>query len=350
MADVAERAQVSIKTVSRVVNDEPGVRALTARRVRSVIDELGFHRNEGADVMHKSRPASIGLVVEDLTNPFYSHLSAAIEREARLHRHLLISTSAQMSAEREAELVEALVARRVEALIVVPIGPRPGEALTAAARDLPVVCVDRPQPGLAADTVLSDNEGGIRSAVEHLVAHRHQRIGFLGDDRSLWTAQRRNAAFLHAVEALGLPRPAHAAMGPYALGEVAETLERWSSGSSPVTALVTGNNRVTLAVLRAMRERHLALTLVGYDDFELADFLDPPITVVNQDPAALGERAVQLVFARLGGDRGPARTVVVPTRLIVRGSSRRTPGPDSRSGARRAPMTAAGPTSRRTLV
>jgi len=321
MADVAKLSHVSIKTVSRVVNDEDGVRPETARRVRGVIDQLGFHRHEGASMLRKGRSTSIGLIVEDLANPFYSQLAVAIEREARLRQHLLISASAEGSAEREAELVDALVARRVEGLIVVPASSEPSEAIRRAANDVPIVCVDSPSPGLQVDTVLSDNDGGTRSAVEHLAAHRHDRIGFLGDDTAIWTAQRRRSAFVSAYESLRLPGRPRTAMGPYESDELTETLREWGGGRDPVTALVTGNNRVTLAVLRAMRRLDADFALVGYDDFELADFLDPPVTVIHQDPSALGQRAVQQIFARLDGEASPPRTLVVPTRLIVRGSS-----------------------------
>jgi len=323
MADVAKLSHVSIKTVSRVVNDEDGVRPETARRVRAVIDQLGFHRHEGASMLRKGRTTSIGLIVEDLANPFYSQLAVAIEREARLRRHLLISASAEGSAEREAELVDALVARRVEGLIVVPASSEPSPAIRRAADDVPVVCVDSPLPGLPVDTVLSDNDGGTRSAVEHLAAHRHDHIGFLGDDTAIWTAQRRRSAFVSAYDSLGLAGRPRTAMGPYESDELIETLRDWGRGRNPVTALVTGNNRVTLAVLRAIRQIHAEFALVGYDDFELADFLEPPVTVIHQDPSALGQRAVQQVFARLDGDASPPRTLVVPTRLIVRGSSLR---------------------------
>ncbi len=325
MADVATLAHVSIKTVSRVVNREDGVRPETARRVREVIEQLGFHRNEGASTLRKGRSTSIGLIVEDLANPWYSHLASSIEQEARLHQHLLVSASAEGSSERESQLVDALVARRVEGLIVVPATAEPSEAIRRAALDIPVVCVDSPSPGLAVDAVLGDNDGGTRSAVEHLAARRHERIGFLGDDAAIWTAQRRCTAFVAACESLGLPGPSRTALGPYRPDEVTAMLREWGCGPAPVTALVTGNNRVTLDVLRAMRQLGSTFALVGYDDFELADFLEPPVTVIHQDPAALGQRAVQQIFARLDGDTSAPRTFVVPTLLIVRGSSLRRP-------------------------
>ncbi len=326
MADVAHRARVSIKTVSRVVNGESGVSSGTASRVQRVIGEVGFQRHAGASMLRSGRSESIGFITPDLANPFYSQLAAGIEREARIRRHFLVSTSCQNSPEHEVALVDALVGRRVAGLIVVPVAEQPSETLRQAARSVPVVCVDRPQPGLLADTVLSDNEGGMRSAVEHLAAHRHARIGFLGDDATIWTARQRRAAFGRAATSLALPGPLRCALGPYPSGQVAAYLLEWTSGDDPVTAVVTGNNRVTLAVLSAMRELGLRLGLVGYDDFELADVVDPPVTVVHQDPLVLGERAVQQVFARLAAGSGEPATVVVPTRLVVRASGRRTAG------------------------
>lgn len=323
MADVARQAEVSIKTVSRVVNAESGVRPQTAAKVRAIIEDLGFHRHEGASMLRKGRSTSIGLIVEDLGNPWYSQLAASMEREARSRQHFLLSVSAEGLPEREAELVDALVARRVEGLVVVPASSIPSEAIRSAALQIPVVCVDRPLPGLHADTVLSDNDGGTRSAVEHLAAHRHQHLGFLGDDAAIWTAQRRHTAFVHSYDSLGLPGRPRTALGPYAEGEVSDILQEWCSGTAPVTAVLTSNNRVTLAVIVAVRTLGLDLVVVGYDDFELAEFLEPPITVVHQDPAALGARAVQQIFARLDGDDAEPRTLVLPTRLIVRGSARR---------------------------
>jgi LacI family transcriptional regulator len=112
------------------------------------------------------------------------------------------------------------------------------------------------------------------------------------------------------------------------VGEIAGLLREWTSGPDPVTAVVTGNNRVTVAVLHAIRELGVPLALVGYDDFELADVVDPPVTVVHQDPLELGGRAVQQVFARLAAGAGEPRTVIIPTRLIVRGSGRSRPSGD----------------------
>src|SRR5690349_10393542 len=194
MADVAAEAHVSVKTVSRVVNREPGVRPETQARVRSVIDRIGFARHHGARVL-MARTQTIGLVIEDLANPFYSLLSAAVEREARVHRYQLITASAEGSPIRQREVLDGLVARRVDGIVIVPADEEATTGPTLRRAGIPVVYVDRPVRDADADIIVGDNAGGIRSAVEHLVARGHRHISFLGDVPEFWTARRRRDAF-----------------------------------------------------------------------------------------------------------------------------------------------------------
>ncbi|NHA66514.1 LacI family transcriptional regulator [Phycicoccus sp. CMS6Z-2] len=323
MAEIAAEAHVSVKTVSRVVNHHPGVRPDTAERVREIIRRTGFRRAGGLATIREGRTFTIGLVVEELANPFYSQIAAGVEREARMHRYHLITASAENSPNRERAVVQALLARRVDGVVVVPAGEAPVADPSLEAAGTPIVHLDRPVRGAHCDTVLSDNLGGMRSAVEHLVAHGHRRIGFLGDDPEFWTARQRRESFLATHGSIGLPSPAPVVMGPHGPESVRAALAAWTEGPEPVTALVTGNNRVTVLTLVALRDLGIALSLVAYDDFELAELVDPPVTAVHLDPAAMGEKAAQVLFARLLGDESPPRTIVLPTRLVVRGSGRR---------------------------
>ena len=327
MADVAAEAHVSVKTVSRVVNHEPGVRPDTAERVRAVIERLGFRRHDGVRLIRQGRTFTIGLVVEDLANPFYSQIGAAVEREARIRQHQLITASAEGSPTRERAVLEALVARRVDGIVVVPAGETPSADPAVEASGIPIVYMDRPVRGAHKDTILSDNQGGVRSAVEHLVAHGHRQIVFFGDDPGFWTARQRRESFVATHRALGLPGPPRVSMGPHSTTTVRDLLAQWTRDADPTTAIITGNNRVTLAALLAMRDLRAGVAMVGYDDFELAELIDPPVTVVHQDPAAMGQKAAQQLFSRLLGDESPPQTVVMPTRLIVRASGTRRGGP-----------------------
>ncbi|MEY9839992.1 LacI family transcriptional regulator [Streptacidiphilus sp. EB103A] len=321
MKDVAARARVGLKTVSRVVNDEPGVTPETAARVRSAITELGFRRNDSARMLRKGRTASVGLLLEDIGDPFYSVLSRAVEAVARSHGSLLFTGSSSEHPQRERELALAFCARRVDGLVIVPAGDDHRYLLPELEAGTAAVFVDRPAERIEADAVLSDNAGGAREGTWHLIRQGHRRIGFLGDQPQIHTAAERLRGYRGAMAAAGLPLdPDQVAMGPTDPATVAAALDRLTTGPRPVTALLTGNNRITLEVLRRLPLLTYRPALVGFDDLELAELLVPGLTVVAQDPAALGQTAADLLFRRLDGDTGPPRTVRLATRLIPRGS------------------------------
>jgi LacI family transcriptional regulator len=321
MKDVAARAGVGLKTVSRVVNGEAGVSPDTERRVRDAIAALGFRRNDSARVLRKGSTASIGLVLEDLADPFYAPLSRAVEETARAHGALLLHGSSAENPDRERELVLALCARRVDGLVVVPAGTDHGYLQPELDAGLAAVFVDRAPGRIAADVVHSGNHEGARAGVAHLIAHGHRRIGFVGDRPQIGTARERLAGYRAAMAEAGLPvEESWIALGPTDPGRVHADTRRLLDGPRPVTALFTGNNRVTVTVVRVLAGRPIRPALVGFDDFELADLLSPPVTVVAQNPALLGSTAAGLLFRRLRGDAEEPRDVLLPTTLIPRGS------------------------------
>ncbi len=328
MKDVAARAGVGLKTVSRVVNEEPGVTEDTISRVQAAIDALGFRRNDSARLLRKGRTASIGLVLEDLADPFYSPLSRAVEDLARAHSTLLFTGSSAEDADREQELVLAFCARRVDGLVIVPASEDHRYLEPEIAAGVATVFVDRPAGGIDADVVLSDNAGGTREGVAHLIAHGHRRIGFIGDLPRIHTAAERLRGYREAMDAAGLPvHEGWVSCGPTAPGRVRAAVESMLSGPEPVTALFAGNNRITVTAVRVLADRPSVVALVGFDDFELADLLRPAVTVVAQDPGQLGRTAAGLLFQRLDGVAGAPKRVELACRLIPRGSGELPPVP-----------------------
>ncbi|MFG2893379.1 LacI family DNA-binding transcriptional regulator [Streptomyces sp. NPDC048248] len=326
MKDVAARAGVGLKTVSRVVNGEPGVTPDTERRVQEAITSLGFRRNDSARILRKGRTASIGLVLEDLADPFYGPLSRAVEEVARSHGALLINGSSAEDPAREQELALALCARRVDGLVVIPAGDDHRYLEPEIAAGIATVFVDRPAGKIDADVVLSDSFGGAQDAVAHLIAHGHRRIGFIGDQPRIHTARERLRGYRTAMAAAGLPvDDSWVSLGPTAPERVRGAATAMLDSPEPVTALFAGNNRVTVTVVRVLGVRPHQVALVGFDDFELADLVQPAITVVAQDAARLGRTAAQLLFRRLEGVDDPPRRVDIPTRLIARGSGELRP-------------------------
>ncbi|MGA5423301.1 LacI family DNA-binding transcriptional regulator [Streptomyces lavendulocolor] len=319
MKDVAARAGVGLKTVSRVVNGEAGVTADTERRVQEAIEALGFRRNDSARVLRKGRTASVGLVLEDLADPFYGPLSRAVEEVARAHGALLINGSSAEDPDREQELALALCARRVDGLIVIPAGADHRYLEPEMRAGIATVFVDRPAGRIDADVVLSDSFGGARAGVAHLIAHGHRRIGFIGDQPRIHTAVERLRGYRAAMEDAELAvDDAWVSLGSTEPRRVREALAAMLSGPNPVTAVFAGNNRVTVTAVRELAGREGPVAFVGFDDIELADLLG--ITVIAQDAAALGRTAAERLFRRLDGvDDAPARTVL-GTVLIPRGS------------------------------
>jgi LacI family transcriptional regulator len=322
MNDVASRARVSVKTVSRVVNGESGVLPTTSARVMAAISELGFRRNDSARQLRTGRTAGIGLVLEDVSDPFYSSLTRGVEEVAREHGCLLFTVSCDDDAEREQELALALCARRVDGLIIVPAATDHTYLTPELDAGMPVVFVDRPPVNLVVDVVLTDNEGGTHAGVLHLIANGHRRIGYLGDESGIFTAGERLRGYRRAMAESGLTIDDEwIVMGRPDTGTLRPILDSMLNRANPVTALFTGNSRLTVAALRELAGRAHRPALVGFDDFELADLVVPSISVVAQDPAGLGRVAAQLLFERLAGAAGAARRIMLPTTLIPRDSS-----------------------------
>ncbi|MFJ2567380.1 LacI family DNA-binding transcriptional regulator [Streptomyces sp. NPDC087568] len=326
MKDVAARAGVGLKTVSRVVNGEPGVTPDTERRVQDAIAALGFRRNDSARVLRKGRTASVGLILEDLADPFYGPLSRSVEEVARAHGALLINGSSAEDPEREQELALALCARRVDGLVVIPAGDDHRYLEPELKAGVATVFVDRPAGNIDADVVLSDNFGGARDGVAHLIAHGHRRIGFIGDMPRIHTAAERLRGYRAAMEDAGIPvEDSWMSLGVTDPERVRRATETMLSGSDPVTAVFAGNNRVTVTVIRVLAEQARRVALVGFDDIELADLLQPGVTVVAQDSAALGRTAAERLFRQLDGTLLAPERIELPTRLITRGSGELPP-------------------------
>ncbi|HEV2635109.1 MAG TPA: LacI family DNA-binding transcriptional regulator [Actinocrinis sp.] len=354
MNDVAAHAGVSLKTVSRVVNGDAAVIEETRTRVQRSIEQLGFRRNDSARQLRTGRTAGIGLILEDVADPFYSTLTRAVEQVATAHDCLLFTGSCDDDPGQEQKLALALCARRVDGLLIVPAAADHAYLAPELAAGLPAVFIDRPPVNLAADMVLTDNAGGAVSGISHLIQAGHQRIGYLGDTPTIHTAAERLTGYRAAMAAHGLPIDERwVSMGRLDQEQLRAELVRLLTGPDRVTALFTGNNRLTVSVLRELahlpvgdgmaaavataaaaagngsRAGHAALTtwpaLVGFDDFELADLVVPGVTVVAQDPAGLGRMAAELLFDRLAGLSDPPRRLILPTTLIARGSGEVAP-------------------------
>ncbi|MBF8189334.1 LacI family DNA-binding transcriptional regulator [Nonomuraea sp. K274] len=322
MADVARHAGVSLKTVSRVVNQEPHVRASLQQRVQAAITALGYRRNEAAARLARGATMlTLGLVMENISNEFYSRLAAAVEEAAAGHEALVVFGSYEESPDKERMLIESMYARGVDSLIVVPSAA--DHSWLAEHASLTTVFVDRVPQGLdAADVVLLDDVRGARTATEHLLAHGHRRIALISDDEGLSSVHDRATGYRKALGAAGVTAEESLVVrGVFEPGRVAYEVIRLLDLPSPPTAFFATNNRAAIGILQALRERPERPAYVGFDDFALAGVFNPGVTVVRYDVSRLARNAVELLL-----NPSPApRRVKVPVELLARGSGERPP-------------------------
>jgi LacI family transcriptional regulator len=337
MKDVAGVAGVSVATVSRVINGRDDVRPDLAARVRDAIDVLGYRRDLMAMTLRRSDrlSATIGIIIEDVGNPFFAAVQRGVEEVARERGVISFAGSSDDDAARERQLADALSARGVDGLVIAPCGH--DQSYLARERDngVALVFVDRPPRFFDADAVLADNAGGARKATAHLLAGGHRCIGFLGDRQSIHTAAERLRGHHQALADHGIARDSERERLELTSSEAAaEATRQLLTSANPPTALFAAQNLVAIGAIRALQALGAShdVALVSFDEVPMGDALAPAVTVIAQDPVASGRRAAELLFSRVDGFAGVSRTVVLPTRLIERGSGE-IPAPAAQGAA-----------------
>ncbi len=329
--DVAARAGASLKTVSRVVNGEPGVSPDMERRVRDAIATLDYRPNMTASNLRRvgGRTRSIGLLLSNVGNPLDNGVQRAIEQAAHDRGFVVIGSTIGEDARREREIVDIFTARRVDGLVIMAAGHDQSYLAEQRRMRISMVFIDRPPAMFESDTVVVDNEEGSARGVAHLVSHGHRRIGFLGGVSSVVTTEQRLAGYFGALRAADIEIDRSLiAVGIQGSEAAHEAAIQMMSGSNPPTALFAGQNLITIGAVRALRQLdlHRRIALVCFDDVQLFDLLDPGLTVLAQDPWAIGRKAAETLFSRLDGSNEGHRTDVIPVELIERGSGE-IPGP-----------------------
>ncbi len=330
MREVAALAGVSLATVSRVLNGDPKVAPDRGERVRDAVALLGYRRDASASNLRRADrvSTSIGVVFEDVANPFQAAVLRGLETVIRERGLLTLVGSSDDDAVRERELAQAFASRRIDGLVVLPAGTDHSYLRPDRDAGVAMVFVDRPPVLLEADVVVSDNAGGAAAATEHLLARGHRRIGFLGDELRIYTASERLRGHREALWRHGISEDPDLVRTELRDGAAAgEAVAALLALPDPPTALLTAQNVISVGAIRRLRalDRHHAVAMIGFDDLELADALEPAISVIAQDAAALGRAAAELLFARLDGADGGYRRVEVPTTLIARGSGELAP-------------------------
>lgn len=331
LRDVGERAGVSFKSVSRVVNNESGVSEAMREKVERAIAQLGYSPDNRAKALRSasSATATVGFVQADVRNPFHAALLRGLEDVLDAAGYVVLSGSTDGRPDRVESLVGAFVARRVDGLVIVPTEPLSPMIERERERGLPIVCVDVAPSGDAYDTVLSDNHGGAEVAVRHLLARGHRRIGFLGDAGGTSTSQARVDGYRNALAAEGVPIDetliVRGIEGPE---EAQQATQELLMAEEAPTAIFSAQNLVSYGALKTLHHMGLQhrVAFVGFDDVAFSDVLAPAVTVVPQDPFTMGHEAGGMLLDRLS-DPGRGRVLRrLPVSLVPRGSGE-IPGP-----------------------
>jgi LacI family transcriptional regulator len=335
LLDVANAAGVSLRTASRVLNEDPRVASLTRQRVREAMLDLRFSPDAMARSLRAGTDTAIGFVVESISDPFFAEVIDAVELEMSRHGRSVLVASTRRAPDWECDVIERMIQRRVAGLLLSPTGADhswldPGR--------VPVVLVDRPAPGLTADLVGIDDHRAAFDATAHLVAHGHQRIAYLGDTPAIPTSAARlrgyrDALAQHHVEVderlincdCTTSGAAARAVSTLIGGNPNPGTPK-TAGTRPPTAILSATTRASLGVVPALHAaRRTDVALVAFGDFPMADALRPAVTVVDHPGHEVGRVAAARLLARLASPGLPAECIQVPARIIQRGSGELRP-------------------------
>lgn len=314
LADVAQAAGVSVRTVARVMNNSPAVKEATARRVEAIARDLGYRSNELARSLKGARSRTLGLLVPDISNPFFALCCRAIEAAAYRRGYTILLCDSDASADRQREYVDLLIRRRVDGLIVAPTPGGDTGLHPDRLNGIPIITIDRPSKACTARVVVT-NRTGTFEATAHLAAHGHSHIAFLGGAKPLYTTRRRLAGFRDAVEVDGeLIR-----LGGLTTTDAELAMrELWAlPPSRRPTAVLAGNSVLAAGVIHWASESGVALpddlALVGFDDFDLLGILSPNLSAIRQPTRAMAELATDVMVDLLERERSPRKEYTLPT-------------------------------------
>jgi LacI family transcriptional regulator len=325
--EVAKLAHVGVMTVSRVINDHPSVRLHTRKRVEAAIVQLGYKQNEAARLLKGRRAKMIGLIVPDLSDIFFASCAHTVQHLARANGYMTLVVSSERDAELEVQQAELMASRMISGLLIVTSTKKGDERLrNLQSTGLPIVGFDRPLPGLETDAVLVENRAGAEEAVRHLIGHGHKRIACIGYDEDVYTVHERIQGYRNQMQSSHLK--ADISLGEITLDSIRQWVATAMTKKDRPTAIFALNHRTSSFLLQALAEKKIKvpeeMALLGFDDFDLASVVTPPLTTVAQSPVDLARRAMALLMERIQNDKAGTETVpakiMLPTRLIIRKS------------------------------
>jgi LacI family transcriptional regulator len=341
--EVARKAGVSVGTVSNVINGSPAVRPALRERVLAAIRLLDYHPDHVARSLKTRQTRMLGMVIPDITNPFFPEVVKGAQTAALRHDYMLVTFNTDDRVDLESQVLSVLRERKTDGIVLVT-APSRGEVThirQTLAGGVPIVCLDRLPPGISVDCVSVDNAVGSRNCVSHLIAMGHRRIGIITGSLELQTARERLSGYKQALREARIPfDPALVRKGDFRSDTGYRVSVEWltHAGAPRPTALFVSNGMMALGVLRALEELHLRcpedMALAAFDDLVQAAVFRPHLTAVAQPAYEMGYQGTELLIKRVSGAMRDPKPVAIrlATQLRVR---------ESTLGARPAPDDAA---------
>jgi LacI family transcriptional regulator len=330
--EIARRAKVSTATVSRTINRVSTVDPQLAKRVWKVVDELGYYPNTLARALVSGRSRIFGLVVSEITNPFFPEIVQAFEDIAVQHNYEILLTSTVHNPKRMEIAVRRMIERRVDGVAILTFGMEDSLVEDLRFRKVPLVFVDVGPHVPGVSNIRVNYQHGIRQAVQHLAAQKHTRIAFVAGPSTLKSAMARKAAFEAAMQETGLEVPPEMIVeGDHRMEGGMRALVQLAGLPQRPTAILCSNDMTAVGVMREAYERGIViprdLSLVGFDDIRLSQFTTPPLTTVQMSQTLLAEYAFQALRREVEGtSAGPARNEYeLMTTLVLRRSTALAP-------------------------
>jgi LacI family transcriptional regulator len=298
--------------------------------IAQAISDLGFHVNEIARGLKTSRTMTVGVLIPDLENVFCTSIVAHIENMLQRAGYSSLICDYREDRALEREKLEFLAKKSVDGFIYMPLGNQEDIVARLLERSLPVILIDRPLPGLACDTVLVDNLNAAYGAIEHLINHGHRRIGIIAGPPGIYTAQERLKGYRRVHEDFDLPIADDLILeGDYSLESGYRLMGQLLQRADPPTAVFVTNYEMTLGAIMALNESPIRvpdeLSIIGFDNQQLARIVKPALTIVVQPIQAIGETAATLLMKRLRDDRTGFPVIQrLKTSLVLGDSVRRT--------------------------
>ena len=325
MREVAALSGTSLKTVSRVFNSVPTVDPVLTEKVLKAAKKLNYTPNMTAGSLRRTngKTNTIGILLEDISNPFSASLYRIYEDYAAENGYIILAGSLDEQPERELELVNLFISRRVDGLLIAPSGNNHAYLKNEVTKGMHFGFIDRPPVNFEADTVLSTNREGSFEAVKHLISFGHKRILFLGDDPAIYTAQERYEGYAKALKQAKITiDKKHVLRGLASEEEAIAEVRKVLRNENAPTAIYATQNLLTWVAMKALRAENLEekVALVGFDELPGAELLRPAVTLVKQNLAEMGRRSIEMLFNRINGDTGKYQTEVLQTTLIPMGS------------------------------